>query len=252
MFEESLIESLRRRKSLRGGIPLLVALAIHAAVAVLLLVSRVWAIEDIPAPPVKITYWLEVPVVPPPPPPPPPAPKAAPKPEVPKPELVPEPQVLTQPEVLPQEVPQDPGVVGVEGGVENGVEGGVVGGVEGGVVGGELGGVPGGVVGGVPGGMVGGPLRAGLGGVKEPKLLYSVRPIYPETARSARVQGAVLLELTIDRQGGVREVKVLRGLPQGLTEAAIDAVKQWRYESSTLQGEPIEVIFIVTVRFNLI
>jgi protein TonB len=153
---------------------------------------------------------------------------------------------------LPQETPEAPAVAGADSGVDGGEKGGVEGGVEGGVVGGELGGVLGGVIGGVPGGMVGGPVRAGTGTVKEPKLIHKVVPFYPETARRARIQGAVILEVIIDYQGGVRDVKVLRGLPEGLTESAIEAVKQWRYEPSTMDGQPVEVLFILTVRFNML
>jgi periplasmic protein TonB len=95
-----------------------------------------------------------------------------------------------------------------------------------------------------------GPIRVG-GKIKEPKKLYEVKPVYPEIARKARIEGVVILECTIDKQGLVKNIKVLRPLPMGLTEAAVDAVKQWRYEPSTLNGRPVEVLMTVTVTFRL-
>ena len=56
-------------------------------------------------------------------------------------------------------------------------------------------------------------------------------------------------ELTIAKDGNVRDVKVLRRLPMGLTEAAVAAVEQWRYQPATLAGEPIDIIYIESVRF---
>ena len=76
-------------------------------------------------------------------------------------------------------------------------------------------------------------------------------PVYPEAARRARIQGVVVLECTIGKDGRVQNVKVLRGLPLGLTETAVDAVNKWRFEPSTLNGKPVEVLYILTVRFNL-
>jgi len=96
-----------------------------------------------------------------------------------------------------------------------------------------------------------GPIRVGFGQLKEPKKLVDVKPVYPETARRARLQGVVILEIIVDRQGAVRSWKVLRPLPLGLTEAAIDAVKQWRYEPTMYNGRPVEVLITVTMRFSL-
>ena len=95
-----------------------------------------------------------------------------------------------------------------------------------------------------------GPIRVG-GQIKEPKTLRKIPPTYPEIARKARIEGVVILEATIDKQGNVENVKVLRGLPMGLTEAAVEAVKQWKYEPSTLNGKPVEVLMTVTVTFRL-
>ena len=95
-----------------------------------------------------------------------------------------------------------------------------------------------------------GPIRVG-GNVQKPELLHQVRPLYTEIARRARIEGSVILEATIDQQGLVRDVKVLKGLPMGLTEEAVKAVKQWRYSVSTLNGKPVDVLFALTVHFKL-
>ncbi len=97
-----------------------------------------------------------------------------------------------------------------------------------------------------------GPIRFVVGGnITEPKKISGPNPVYPEAARRARIQGVVVLECIIGKDGVVKDSKVLRGLPLGLTEAAVDAVRKWRFEPSTLNGKPVEVLYILTVRFNL-
>ena len=93
------------------------------------------------------------------------------------------------------------------------------------------------------------PVRVGAQ-VKEPRKLRHVTPRYPEIARAARVQGVVVLECLIDEQGRVKEVKLLRGLPL-LDQAAIEAVKQWLYTPTLLNGVPVPVVMTVTVNFRL-
>lgn len=93
------------------------------------------------------------------------------------------------------------------------------------------------------------PVRVG-GRIREPHKVKNVPPLYPDIAKQARVQGIVILECTIDARGSVAEVRVLRGIPL-LTEAAIDAVRQWRYEPTLLNGVPVPVIMTVTVNFRL-
>jgi protein TonB len=170
-----------------------------------------------------------------------------------------------------------------EGGVPGGVVGGVVGGQQGGTVGGEVGGQIGGVLGGEKGGVVGGtvggtgdgtgdnpappppppppppptpepkaegPLRVG-GDVKAPVAINRANPDYTETARKARINGVVIVEAIVNKQGEVEQVKVLKGLPLGLSEEAVEAVKKWRFHPGTLNGEPVEVIFNLTVNFTL-
>jgi len=192
-----------------------------------------------PASAVKAFFVEPMSAPPPPPPPPPPAPAR------PQPQVEPRPvQVDTNAFVAPVEVPQE---IRPEEGLDLGVEGGVTGGVEGGV--------PGGVVGGVVGGLPDAPpppqqaIRVG-GQIKEPKKLKNVSPVYPDIAKQARVQGVVILECTISPQGKVTDVKVLRGIPL-LNDAAIEAVRQWVYTPTLLNGVPVPVIMTVTVNFKL-
>jgi protein TonB len=97
-----------------------------------------------------------------------------------------------------------------------------------------------------------GPIRFVVGGkITEPEKISGPNPLYPEAARRARIQGVVVLECIIGKNGQVTDVKVLRGLPLGLTESATDAVKKWRFKPSTLNEKPVEVLYILTVRFNL-
>lgn len=92
------------------------------------------------------------------------------------------------------------------------------------------------------------PLRVG-GNVMESKLIRRVEPIYPELARRARVEFTVMLEVTVNEQGDVWNVKVLHGHPL-LDQAAIDAVKQWQYSPTYLNGQAVPVVATVTVSFS--
>ncbi|MEA2337029.1 MAG: hypothetical protein QOE82_1036, partial [Thermoanaerobaculia bacterium] len=84
-----------------------------------------------------------------------------------------------------------------------------------------------------------------------PVVTYKVDPIYPEEARRERISGIVIIETVIDRNGVVKDVTVLKPLPAGLSEAAVDAVKQWTFKPGTLDGQPVDVIFNLTVNFKL-
>ena len=87
-------------------------------------------------------------------------------------------------------------------------------------------------------------------GITAPRKIVDVAPIFPLLARETRVDGIVILEATIDAQGDVRNVQVLRSVTF-LDQAAIDAVRQWRFEPARLNGAPIPVIMTITVRFAL-
>jgi len=90
-----------------------------------------------------------------------------------------------------------------------------------------------------------------LSNTEAPKLIKRVNPIYPEEAKKAGIQGVVLLETKIDKQGQVSRVVILKSESSVLNKAAVDAVKQWVYEPYFLDGKATPVLFPVTVRFKL-
>ena len=94
-----------------------------------------------------------------------------------------------------------------------------------------------------------GAVRVG-GDISEPKKIKDVKPAYPEIAQNAMVQGIVILEILVDQEGRVAEAKVLRSIPL-LDQAAIDAVTQWQYMPTLLNGAPVPVVMTVTVNFSL-
>lgn len=97
-----------------------------------------------------------------------------------------------------------------------------------------------------------GAVKAGEGEeIKPPKLLKKVDPIYPEEAKKAMVQGVVLLKVRVNEEGFVERILVLKSESSLLNEAAIDAVKQWKYEPVYLKGKPTLMVFNVTVWFRL-
>jgi len=138
-----------------------------------------------------------------------------------------------------------------------GVAGGTATGVGGGVQGGVLGGVSGGVTTGVAARDVApwrtswpqDAVRAG-GNITAPTKVRDVRPVYPEIARTARVQGSVVCEVLIGSDGRVADAHILRSIPL-LDEAALDAVRQWEYAVPLLNGNPVPVIMTTTVNFTL-
>jgi protein TonB len=93
------------------------------------------------------------------------------------------------------------------------------------------------------------PIRPG-GVIKAPSKMRDAVPVYPTIAKAAHVQGTVYLEATIAKDGSVKDLKVLSA-PSMLDDAALTAVRQWRYTPSLLNGEPVEVLMTVTVRFAL-
>ena len=93
------------------------------------------------------------------------------------------------------------------------------------------------------------PLRVG-GAVERPTKIVDVAPVYPSLAVRTRTEGPVVLEAIIGEDGSVREVRVLRSIAL-LDEAAIEAVKQWRFSPTRLNGEPVPVLMQVTVNFRL-
>lgn len=94
-----------------------------------------------------------------------------------------------------------------------------------------------------------GPVRVG-GDIREPRRLSGPSPVYPALARAARADGEVRLEAVIATDGRVKDARVVQSDPM-FDEAALHAVRQWRYTVPMLNGQPIEVIMTVTVRFSL-
>jgi protein TonB len=184
---------------------------------------------------------------PPPPPPPPPARRAAPA----KPQLA-----ATNRSAAPVEAPSaivaEPFVPSEED--EEGVEGGVEGGIAGGVLGGILGGLvsmPAPAPPPPPPPVIARQTPVRIGGqITAPTLLHRVEPRYPEAAVFARVAGLVILEATVDAEGAVESVRVLRSVPL-LDKAAIEAVEQWRYSPLVLNGNPTPFVLTVTLSFSL-
>ena len=95
-----------------------------------------------------------------------------------------------------------------------------------------------------------GAYRVG-GDVKAPVVVHRVEPLYPEEARKARVAGIVIVESIIDEEGNVVDARVLKPLPFGLDQSALDAVKQWKFRAGTLDGKPVKTIFNLTLNFKL-
>ncbi len=87
--------------------------------------------------------------------------------------------------------------------------------------------------------------------VKKPRKLSSPRPAYTEEAREKKVQGVVILQAIIDKKGNVTNVKVLKGLPCGLSEESSKKIMQWKFEPALLNGKPVEVYCNLTVNFRL-
>jgi protein TonB len=156
---------------------------------------------------------------------------------------------LVAPKVIPKEIKiikeeaePDPGAMGMTGGVPGGVAGGSMGGVLGGVIGGAGGAPP--------------PPRPNVtrirqgGAVTAASLINKITPVYPPLARQTRVSGTVRLHAIISKEGTVQQLEVLSGHPL-LVQAALDAVRQWRYRPTLLNGEPVEVDTTIDVIFSL-
>lgn len=89
------------------------------------------------------------------------------------------------------------------------------------------------------------------GNIRAPVKIFAPEPRYTEEARRARIQGMVILRAVIDENGDVVDVEVLKDLPLGLVESAVETVKRWKYEPATLDGGPVPVYFIISVGFHL-
>ena len=243
MFEDSLIESGGRLKTKRGATTLFSFVLQMILLGVLILIPLLYT-EALPK-----TQLMTFLVAPPPPPPPPP-PAAA----------TPIKVVKIQSEIVngqlrtPTKIPQKIQMIKEEEAPPpmNSMAG-VVGGVPGGVPGGQMGGVIGGIISSTPVSVpkAATPTRVRVSqGVTQGLLIRKVKPTYPPLARQARIQGAVLLQAEISKDGTIQNLRLISGHPM-LTSAAIEAVKQWRYKPYILNGEPVEVETQITVNFTL-
>ncbi len=88
-------------------------------------------------------------------------------------------------------------------------------------------------------------------GVPKPVAIHKPQPLYTEEARQRRIQGVVILQGIVDEEGNVRNLKVIKGLPFGLDQKAIEGVYQWKFKPTVHQGKPVAVHFYFTVNYWL-
>lgn len=258
MFDDVLIESAGKDKKKGGWVTALISTMIHVALIGAIVAAGYYVKENPEVIEKPMSAFVVASAPPPPPPPPPPASSnsGASRPRVETPQQETPREQFRQPTNVPQDVPRVADVPSEDedAGVPGGVVGGVRGGVVGGVVGGQIGGVIGGELGGQLGGQVGGtgdtPVRVG-GNVKAPIIVQRVEPAYTEIARKARIQGIVIIEAVIDRQGNVTEARILKPLPMGLDQQALAAIRQWKFKPGTLNGQPVPVYYNLTINFRL-
>lgn len=218
------------------------------AVGVMILVPLIYT-EALPRQ--QLMSFLLAPPPPPPPPPPPAAMPVAPKPIVREiedgrliaPKTIPKTIAMIKEEELP---PPSASMGGVVGGVPGGVPGGTAGGVIGGIISSTPVAPPP-----PPPPKAEAPKRIRVGGqVQQARLVSQPKPIYPPLAKQARIQGTVRLEALISKTGTIEELRVVSGHPL-LVQAALDAVRQWRYQPTFLNNEPVEVATTIDVNFTL-
>ena len=187
------------------------------------------------------------------PPPPPPAPQPTPKPVEPPPPA-PRPDITPQvvaPVVTASTDPRDRAGVPAETAPPTESQGSGTGGGVGSGKGTGIGeGTGAGIGPGSGGGTGGGPYRPGSG-ISPPQVLREVKPEYTEEARRRNLEGDVVLEIVVRRDGSVGDVKVVQGLGGGLDRRAIDAVRQWQFSPAKRFGSPVDVLVEVAVEFRL-
>ncbi len=246
MFEQSMIETAGKT---RKASTILISTLIQIGFIIVAIILPMIYFETLPG--VQLTSFL----VPPPPPPPPPPP-AAPPPKVVK--------VIPRRLMAPKSIPKEIAII-KEDELPPPAAAGVVGGVPGGVPGGTMGGVIGGIIGSVPAAAPPPPpppapkeppkpatpqrIRVG-GNVQSAKLVRQPKPVYPPLARQARISGTVRFTAIIGKDGTIQNLQLVSGHPL-LVQSATDAVKQWVYQPTMLNNEPVEVITQIDVNFTL-
>lgn len=242
MFDELVESSVVRKKTHKGWTVIISTIVQVVFLGILILIPLIYT-QALPK--AMLSTLL---IAPPPPPPPPPPPQAAPK-VIAKPvaRLITQGK-LTAPRAIPKEVavfkeaelPPEPA-----GGS------GVLGGIGGGDVLGGIGGGPTAAAPPPPPPPKPTVSRVKLGGnVQAAKLITQPQPVYPALARQARITGNVVLHAIIGKDGTVQQLEVVSGHPL-LVQSALDAVKNWRYQPTTLNGDPVEVDTTITVIFGL-
>jgi periplasmic protein TonB len=239
MFEDSLIESGGKLRTKRGRTTVVSFVLQIAVVTVLVLIPLIFT-EALPS---ALTRMMLVAPPPPPPPPPPPAVVHVVKQvqtDIINGQLRTPTKIPKKIEIIKEEEAPPPQMSGIVGGVPGGVPGGQMGGVMGSIIGSNT-----------PLPKVATPARIRVsGGVVAGLVIRKVQPVYPQIAKTARVQGQVILQAEISKEGAIENLRVISGHPL-LTQAALDAVKQWRYKPYILNGEPVAVDTTVTVIFSL-
>jgi periplasmic protein TonB len=238
MFEDSLIESGGKLKTARGRTTTFSFILEAVIIGVMVLIPLIFT-EALPHAQLMMSL-----VAPPPPPPPPPPPAAVRVVKVVQTDIV-NGQLRT-----PTKIPKKVEIIKEEEAPPPSM--GVVGGVPGGVPGGQMNGVIGGIISNAPMAVpkVAVQRVRVSQGVTQGMVLHKVQPTYPPLARTARVQGSVILAAVIGKDGAIQNLHVLSGHPL-LQQAALEAVKQWKYRPYILNGEPVEVDTQVTVNFTL-
>ncbi len=250
MFEQSFVQG---QNATRKTSSVFVSLLIQCSLITVAVIIPLIYTESLPK--TQLTSFL---VAPPPPPPPPPPPAAVQQVKVQK--VIPR-QFDAGRLMAPKQIPKDIKMIR-EDEMPPAASVGVVGGVPGGVPGGTAGGVIGGIIGGIPSAAPPPPpreekpkpvvpkqIRVG-GNVQAAKLLNQPKPGYPPLARQARIQGVVRFNAVIGRDGTIANLTLVSGHPL-LVPSATDAVKQWRYQPTLLNGEPVEVVTQIDVNFTL-
>jgi len=242
MFEDSLIESGNKLKTKRGVTTVFSFLLQIFLLGILILIPLIYT-DALPKQ--QLMTFL---VAPPPPPPPSPPPAAA----VVKVVRQIQSELINGQLRTPTKIPQKIQMIKEEDAPPPMMSGGMLGGVPGGVPGGSMGGVIGGIVnaaGAIPKQVI--PQRVRVSsGVSTGLLIRKITPTYPPLARQARIQGQVVLQAEISKEGTIQNLQLISGHPM-LAPAAIEAVKQWRYKPYLLNGEPVAVETQVVVNFSL-
>lgn len=232
MFDQLVISSVHANKTHKPWTVALSAMVQFVIIGILILIPLIYT-EALPTG--MLSTFLVAPAPPPPPPPP-----AAPV-KVVRPRII-QPQRMVAPTVIPKKIEI---VKEVAPDVSMGQDFGVAGGT-----GGPLGGGLSGVIAPPPPKPVA-PARIRVGGnVQSAMLVRQVQPIYPQIARTAHISGTVVLHAIIAKDGTIQELQYVSGPPL-LMRAAMDAVREWRYKPTLLNGEPVEVDTTISVVFTL-